>query len=109
MLEHSHGLGFDAVLDQVDSAFVLDGGIGIEATLRLETEHPVEIQPGRHTTMQVGGLSGRDSKALVVEGKIAVQNLIGLSQGRRSGQTQFLDQAVLKGLKQPFHTALGCR
>src|SRR5262245_1216413 len=107
MLEDRYGLSFDAVFDQVDTAFMLDGGIRIEATLRLEAKHPIEIQPCRDSTMQVRGLSGQDAKALVVEGQIALQNLIGLGQGRRSGQTQFLDQAVLQGLKQPFDTPLG--
>ena len=66
LVDH-HRLGFEAILDQVELALVLDRGIGIEPPLGFQTQHRIEIQPHRHPTMQIGGLSRLDSEALVVE------------------------------------------
>ena len=40
-----HRLPFDAILDQVDLAFMLDCGIGIEPPLGFQAEHRIQIQP----------------------------------------------------------------
>ena len=104
-----HRLGFEAIFDQVDLAFMLDRGIGIEPPLRFQAQHRIEIQSRRHPTMQVRGLSRLDAKAPVVERQITFQNLVGLRQRRSSSQTQFLDQTVLQRLKQPLDAPLGSR
>ena len=86
LVDH-HRLGFEAILDQVDLAFMLDRGIGIEPPLRFQTQHRIQIQPRRHPTMQIRRLSCLDSEALVVERQIALENLVGLRQGRSRSQT----------------------
>ena len=46
-----HRLRFEAILDQVDLAVVLDRGIGIEPPLGFQAQHRIEIQLRRHLPM----------------------------------------------------------
>jgi hypothetical protein len=70
LVDH-HRLSFAAVFHQVDLAFMLDGGIGIESTWGFQAQHSIQIQPLRHPTMQIGGLRRWDPEALVVDRQIA--------------------------------------
>ena len=62
-----HRLPFDSILDQVDLAFMLNCGIGIEPPLGFQAKHRIEIQSCWHPTMQVCGLSCLDLETLIVE------------------------------------------
>jgi hypothetical protein len=62
-----HRLPFDSILDQVDLAFMLNCGIGIEPPLGFQAKYRIEIQSHRHPTMQVRGLSRLDPETLIVE------------------------------------------
>ena len=80
-LVNCHRLGLDKIFDQVDLAFMLDGGIGMEPPLGFLAEHRIPIQPRRHPAMQIRGLSRLHPEALVVEWQIPFENLVGLPQG----------------------------
>ena len=80
LMDH-HRLGFEAIFDQVDLAFVLDRGIGIESSLSFLAEHRIQIQPCRHPAMQIRGLSRLHPEPLVVKWQIPFENLVGLPQG----------------------------
>ena len=43
LVDH-HRLGFEAIFDQVDLAFMLDRGIGIEPPLGFQAKHRIKIQ-----------------------------------------------------------------
>ena len=60
-------LPLDAILNQVDLAFMLNCGIGIEPPLGFQAKHRIKIQSCRHLPMQIRGLSRLHLEALVVE------------------------------------------
>ncbi len=87
---------------------VLEGEVFRELSGLLQAEDQVEF-PGAmlNRPMGIDGVVGKDGEARVVGADKVGEEGVGGFESRDSRETQFLDQAILKGLVGPFYPALG--
>jgi hypothetical protein len=86
-----------------------DGVVAGDGALMLEGEDLFRLQIGRPGTVGGAGVSCRESEAGVEGGQVGPEDAIGFLQGSSLSFAQFLDQSILKGAKESFHTSLGLR
>lgn len=87
-----------------------EGEVPSHSADTLNAEDGGQMVRGEKGAMNIGGIRGKNGKALVMSRQIGVpEELIRGVSGGDAFQTQLFDEAVLQGAKEPLHASFGLR
>jgi len=87
----------------------LDRVVGLDSAFVLERADPLELCLWRRGAPSRVGMSGGSSKARIVPREKVIEHALSLREGRRLGEPQFGDEAILERPEEALDPALGLR